>query len=174
MVRNNAWDLQYQLKRETEPLRLYAPRSIAAGLREKAKTELERMLTMGVIEPVEEPTQWRSGLTIAPKPNGGIRMCVDLTALNRGVKREVYPFPIVSEMLSNLAEGKVFSKLDANSGFWQVRLDPECKLLTTFITPWGAVLLQEDAVWNLLSARVLPEGHGEDSTWLRGSHLFHG
>ena len=102
-----------QLKNGTEPLRLYAPRSIAAGLREKAKVELDRMLTMGVIEPVEEPTQWCSGLTTAPKPNDGIHMCVDLTALNRGVKGEVYPFPIVSEMLSKLAERKVFSKLDA-------------------------------------------------------------
>ena len=40
-------------------------------------------------------------------------------------------------MLSQLAEERVFSKLDANSGFWQVRLDPNSKLLTTFITPWG-------------------------------------
>ena len=90
-----------------------------------------------MIEPVEEATDWCSGLTIAPKPNGAIRMCVDLTSLNKGVRREVYPFPRVSDMLSQLAEGRVFSKLDANSGFWQVRLDPNSKLLTTFITPWG-------------------------------------
>ena len=125
-----------KLKRETEPLRLYAPRSIAAGLREKAKVELDRMLTMGVIEPVEEPTQWCSGLTIVPKTNGGIRMCVDLTALNRGVKREVYPFPMVGEMLSKLAEEKVFSKLDANSGFWEVRLDPEYETGLLGILSW--------------------------------------
>jgi len=76
-------------------------------------------------------------LTIAPKPNGAIRMCVDLTALNKGVRREVYPFPRVDEMLASLGKGKVFSKLDANSGFWQVVLDEKSRLLTTFITPWG-------------------------------------
>ena len=95
------------------------------------------MLALEVIEPVEQATEWCSGLTIAPKPNGSIRMCVDLTALNKGIRREVYPFPRISDVLSRLASGVMFSKLDANCGFWQVKLDPECKLYTTFITPWG-------------------------------------
>ena len=125
------------LKPDTVPLNLYDPRSIAAGWRDKAKEELNKMLSLGVIEEVDEPTEWCSGLTIAPKPNGAIRMCVDLTALNKGVKRAVYPLPKVSKMLSKLAKGRIFSKLDANSGFWQVKLDPSSKHLTTFITPWG-------------------------------------
>ena len=126
-----------KLKPDTVPVNLYAPRSIPAGLREKAKEQIDKMLKLDVIESVEEPTEWCSGLTIVPKQNGSIRMCVDLTALNKGVKRAVYPLPKVSEMLSQLARGRVFSKLDANSGFWQVRLDPACRKLTTFVTPWG-------------------------------------
>ena len=125
------------LKRDIEPVRLNSPRPIAAGLREKAKTEIDKMLADNVIEPVEEPTDWCSGLTIAPKKSGKIRMCVDLTNLNKCVKREVYPLPRISDMLSDLKEGVMFSKLDANSGFWQVKLDPKSKLLTTFVTPWG-------------------------------------
>ena len=67
-----------------------------------------------------------------PKPHGAIRMCVDLTMLNRGVEREFYPLPRVSDMLSQLSTGRLFSKLDANSGFWQIMLDPESRALTTF------------------------------------------
>jgi len=31
----------------------------------------------------------------------------------------------------------VFSKVDANSGFWQIPLSEDSRLLTTFITPYG-------------------------------------
>ena len=125
------------LKQDAVPKSLYSPRVIAAGLKDKAREEIYGMLADKIIEPVEEPTEWCLGLTIAPKQGGKIRMCVDLTNLNRSVEREVYPLPRVNEMLSQLSEGRMFSKLDANSGFWQVRLDPDSKLLTTFITPWG-------------------------------------
>ena len=126
-----------ELVEDAKPVRLMSPRPIAAGLREQAKAEIDNMLANGVIKQIEQPTDWCSGLTIAPKPNGKIRMCIDLTNLNKCVKREVYPLPRISDMLSKLAEGTLFSKLDANSGFWQVKLDPRCKLLTTFVTPWG-------------------------------------
>ena len=39
--------------------------------------------------------------------------------------------------LAQLAGAKVFSKLDANSGFWQIPLSQSSRLLTTFITPMG-------------------------------------
>jgi hypothetical protein len=35
------------------------------------------------------------------------------------------------------SNSKFFSKLDANSGFSQIPLDPQSRLLTTFITPFG-------------------------------------
>ena len=60
------------LKEDTVPRCLYTPRSIPLGLREAAKAELDEMVKLEVIEPVEEPTDWCSGHTIVPKPNGKI------------------------------------------------------------------------------------------------------
>ncbi len=48
-----------------------------------------------------------------------------------------YMLPAVDQTLSMLARAKVLSKLDANSGFWQIPLAPQSALLTTFITPFG-------------------------------------
>eukprot|EP00731_Ephydatia_muelleri_P009839 Em0005g425a len=76
-------------------------------------------------------------IVVAPKRNGDIRICVDLKALNESVLREVYPLPTVDETLAQLTGATVFSKLDANSGFWQIPLADSSRLLTTFITPFG-------------------------------------
>ena len=72
-----------------------------------------------------------------PKDSGAIRICVDLKPLNENVLREIHPIPKVETTLAHLSGAKLFSKLDANSGFWQIPLANESKLLTTFITPPG-------------------------------------
>ena len=75
---------------------------------------------------------------VVPKPNGNVSVCVDLTKLNKSVCRECHILPSVEETLAQLSNAKVFSKLDANSKFWQVRLDnTSSSLLTTFITLYG-------------------------------------
>ena len=65
------------------------------------------------------------------------RESTHLTKLNESVRRERYPLPSVDQILAQLSGATVFSKLDANSGFWQVPLSPDSALLTTFITPFG-------------------------------------
>ena len=45
--------------------------------------------------------------------------------------------PSVDHSLAQLSGARIFSKLDANSGFWQVKLSNASALLTTFITPFG-------------------------------------
>lgn len=92
------------------------------------------MIQEGVISPV---TEWCSGIVPVLKPNGKVHICVDLVQLNKSVKREVHPMYSVDESLAKLSKSRVFSKLDANSGFWQLPLDKESHLLTTFITPYG-------------------------------------
>ena len=76
-------------------------------------------------------------MVVVPKKNGAIRICVDLKPLNENVLREVHPLPKVDDTLAQLAGAQVFSKLDANSGFWQIPLAKNSRHLTTFITPFG-------------------------------------
>ena len=71
------------------------------------------------------------------KSSGSIRICVDLKPLNESVMRKIHPLPKVDITLAQLTGAKWFTKLDTNSGFWQVPLAKESRLLTMFITPYG-------------------------------------
>ena len=103
----------------------------------KVKQELSRMEDLGVICRIEEPTDWCAGIVVVPKKTGAVRICVDLTKLNESVRREKFILPSVEETLGMLAGARIFSKLDANMGFWQIPLTDDSVKLTTFITPFG-------------------------------------
>ena len=126
-----------KMKEDAVPYALYTPRNVAMPLREKVREELQRMEVMGVISPIHDPTPWCAGMVVVPKRSGAIRICVDLKPLNQSVMREVHPIPKVDDTLAQLAGAKLFSKLDANSGFWQIPLAKESRPLTAFITPFG-------------------------------------
>ena len=66
-----------------------------------------------------------------------VMFCLDPVDLNKAVKREHYPLRTVEEVAATLAEARVFSTLDATSGFYQIRLAEESTRLTTFNTPFG-------------------------------------
>ena len=77
-------------------------------------------------------------MVVVLKKAGKVCICVDLKPLNESVLWETHPLPHVDEILAQLNEATIFSKLDAtNSDFWRIPLTEQSKLLTTFITPFG-------------------------------------
>ena len=76
-------------------------------------------------------------MVVVPKPSGKVRICVDMKPLNENVMREFHPLPAVDETLAQLSGARIFTKPDANAGFWQIPLAKEFCPLTTFITPFG-------------------------------------
>ena len=90
----------------------------------------------GHITKVTEPTDWVSSMVTAVR-NGKLRICSDPKDLNKAIRREHYPIPTVEEVVASMPGAKVFSKIDAKSGFLQIKLDYESSLLTTFNSPIG-------------------------------------
>ena len=130
--------IKIKLKEGVTPFHLSAPRHIAIPMLDKVKEEIQKMERLSVIRKVNHPTQWCHPIVVVGKPNGKIHICIDLTKLNPGIKREFYQLESVEETISKIGSGcEVFTKLDANSGYWQVPLDEDSQLLTTFITPFG-------------------------------------
>ena len=95
------------------------------------------MQKIRIIRKITEPSEWCAGMVVVPKASGKVRICVDLTKLNKSVQQERHVLPSVEETLAELGGVKIFLKLDANSGFWQIGLSEQSSMLTTFIMPFG-------------------------------------
>ena len=116
---------------------VHPPRRVPVALREPLKEELQRMEKLGVIKKCTEPTAWVHSLVVAKKKNNKLRVCLDPSDLNRAVMREHFPMQTVEDVISRMPNAKVFSVLDANHGFWQVKLAKDSSKLATFNTPFG-------------------------------------
>ena len=128
------------LTSDAKPFCVTSPRSIPFAYRDKLTAELELLQQQHIIAPVTAPTDWCAPIVVTPKKNSdSIRMCVDLSHLNRFVKRERYQSPSPAEAVADMAasNAKFFTVLDARKGYHQCPLDKESQLLTTFITPFG-------------------------------------
>ena len=98
--------------------------------------EIQRLQNGVIIEPIEA-SKWVSPIVVARKPNGKIRMCVDLRDVNLNIIVETHPLPNINEMLMTLDESEIYTTLDLSSVYHQIKLTDESKDITAFITPDG-------------------------------------
>ncbi|KAK7878017.1 hypothetical protein WMY93_031330 [Mugilogobius chulae] len=134
----NTEPVKIALQEGAQPYAVHTARRIPLPLVPLVKKELQRLENEGIIEKVTQPTEWCAAMVPVLKPNRReVRCCADLRKLNKAVKREKYVLPTVDEILPRLAGSRVFTSLDAASGFYQIPLHEDSIKLTTFITPFG-------------------------------------
>ena len=104
-------------------------------MRQYEKDEVDRMKAAGVIEPAS--TEWASPIVFVPKKDGELRFCIDYRKLNAMTVRDSYPIPRMDECIDSLGDATLFTTLDANSGYWQVEIDPADRDKTTFTSHFG-------------------------------------
>ena len=90
----------------------------------------------GVVVKRKEPTDWVNSLVTVIKPEK-IRVFIDPRDLNRAIKREYYPMKTIENVVAEMPDAKLFSALDATSGYWQLKLDEQSSKLCTFNTRFG-------------------------------------
>ena len=110
-------------------------RRTAFHRRAKVRDKLGELYNLDVIERVTGPTSWVNPLVTVEKPNGDIRLCLDMRLANQAVKREKHPVPTVEETLQEISGAKVFCKLDLKMAFHQIELDEQSRDITTFAGP---------------------------------------
>ena len=102
---------------------VHPPRKVPVSLKEKIKEELDGMEKAGVKQKEQkEPTDWVNSMVAVVKPNK-LRVCIDPRDLNEAIRREHFPMTTLEEVVADMPQAKVFSVLDATSGYWQVKLD---------------------------------------------------
>lgn len=129
-------DFHITLKENAVPV-IHAPRKCPIHIKDELFEVLQGMVEDKVIEKVNEPTDWVNSLAYSRKSNGQLRVCLDPRDLNKAIKREHHRTPTLDDISHKFTGAKVFSKLDAQHGYWAIKLDEESSLLTTFNSPFG-------------------------------------
>ena len=62
-------------------------------------------------------------------PQVRVRLCLDPRNLNKAIKREHFQLPTAESIMAKMCDAKYFSKLDASSGYWQIKVDDETSKL---------------------------------------------
>jgi len=99
------------------------------------KRQLDDLLAKGFIRPSKLP--WAFPMLFVEKKDGTKRLCVDYRDLNRVTIKNKYPLPRIDVLFEQLQGAKVFSKIDLNSGYHQLRIREEDIEKTTFSTRYG-------------------------------------
>ena len=91
--------------------------------KKKYRMELDKMLIVGIIEPVKE-SKWVIPMVVQEKKTKGeIRICVDLRKLNDACLHDPFPTPFTDEVLDNVRDQEVCSFTD---GFFRLPSDQNC------------------------------------------------
>jgi hypothetical protein len=99
------------------------------------KEHIKELLEKGFIHPSSSP--WGAPVVFVPKKDGTQRLCVDYCALNEVTVKNKYPLPRIDDLFDQLCGVCVFSKIDLQSGYHQLRVR-ECDILkTAFVSMYG-------------------------------------
>ena len=102
---------------------------------EELKAQLTKLQEKGWIRP--SSSQYSSPVLFVVKKDGKLRMCIDYRGLNSKTIKDQYSIPRIDECFDQLGKGKVFSKLDLASGYYQIPIADGDIHKTAFTTRYG-------------------------------------
>lgn len=113
----------------------YAPRRFAHVESLQIRQIIDDLLERGIIQ--LSVSSYCARIVPVRKKNGKLRICVDLRPLNNRINKQKYPFPVIEESLSRLANRTVFTLLDLKDSFHQIRVHKDDTKYFSFATPDG-------------------------------------
>lgn len=106
---------------------------------------VQEYLFAEIIEKFE--SAWAAPAVLRPKPEGGIRLCIDSRHLNVTTSPDQYPVPQLDNLLNSTDQVELPFAMDLRAGDHQIRLREDDQKKTWFVTPFG-IPFQKNAVWS--------------------------
>jgi hypothetical protein len=78
-----------------------------------------------------------SNIVVARKKSGGVRVCVNLSDINKALVPQRYPVSTMEELTEQIAGSTFFTKLVLAGGYLQLELSEECRYVTAFVSYEG-------------------------------------
>lgn len=102
-------------------------RRVSFHIHKQLEEQLKCDKELGIIEHTEGPTPWVFPIVVLPKPKSPVKVHihVDMRHVNKAIKCKHHVTPTIKEMIGDLNRAKVFSKLDLNQGYNQIKSAPE-------------------------------------------------
>ena len=105
-------------------------------LRGEVNKELDKLILNKIIEP-SEAVEWCAPIVAVRKPDKSICLCVDYREVNKVTPLDRHIIPTLPQILDNIGQAAILSKIDLTSGFHQILVEPESRNFTTFLSPKG-------------------------------------
>ena len=131
--------LTIHMKEGVKPIASHSPIPVPLHWQAKVKAGIDRDEAIGVIEkvPPGTPTTWCHRMVVVPKKDNTPRRTVNFQPLNQYSSRQTHHTMAPFHQASLVPAGTKKTILDCWNGYHSVYLNPKCRDLTTFITPWG-------------------------------------
>lgn len=123
-----------QVTTDFQPKRM-RPYRIPEILKPEVEKQIKELLDAGLI--VKSHSPMASPLVCVAKKQGGVRLACDYRYVNSYTVADQYPLCTVDEVIRKVGQGRFISVFDAKSGYWQLKVNPECRWLTAFVTHEG-------------------------------------
>ena len=94
------------------------------------------MLEIGAIQRSTSPRT--SPVVLVCKKDGSLQFCIDFRKFNNQIVKDAQSLPRIEDSLDCLDGATIFTSLDLQSSYWQVKMTEDSKPLTAFtVGPLG-------------------------------------
>ncbi|KAL4353163.1 hypothetical protein GQ457_06G009160 [Hibiscus cannabinus] len=119
---------------ETNPVST-TPYQMAPVELKELKKQIEELQSKGFIRP--STSAWGAPVLFVKKKDGSMRLCIDYRQLNRVTIKKKYSLPRIEDLFDQLRDASMFSKIELQSSYYQMKVKDVDVSKTTFQTRYG-------------------------------------